>query len=240
MRIGVCFAVVVAVVVASLQPAAALCISMGLQASVLTTRDTVLPPDGGVLVGYQSGRDNDDTSGDPSNQPGWTASEGKATIALSRVSLAPGLSVYRPAAGTGGELILKDKKGTALGRFTRDPKAARSTLGAPRPKSLAVSVEQVRRGNRVHAVAHLLAAPPRLAFALIVYRIDKDSAKALSFVRLPDTHDELTELDVFEDAGRCGTLPQGSVPPAAGDKIGLAWADAYGRVSPISAPIVVK
>ena len=235
MRILLGLAIVLA---ARAAPAHALCIQSGLAPEVLTTRDTTLPPDGGVLVGWTSKSGVQEDPNDPSNQPTWTATDGKQAIALKRVSLAPGLSVYL-AAGA-GPMILKPKKGPPLGTFKRDPKLAKSTLGAPRPKTLTLASEEIRRGRRTRAVAELLAAPPSLAMAVIVYRVVGDTPTALSFARLPDTHDTLTALDVFEDAGRCTGLPAGSVPPNAGDRIALAWVDAFGRVSPLSAVITAK
>ena len=57
---------------------------------------------------------------------------------------------------------------------------------------------------------------------------------------LPDTHDTLTTLDVFQDAGHCGSVVDGGRPPNAGETITFAWVDAFGRVSPKSAPIAAK
>lgn len=77
---------------------------------VLTTRDTTLPADGGILVGWQSDYDvGSARDKDPSEQPTWTATAGKAAVALKRVSLAPGLSVYRPS-NAKGVVVLADEK----------------------------------------------------------------------------------------------------------------------------------
>src|SRR5438874_272462 len=81
-------------------PAAdASCAQTILVPNILTTRDTHLPSDGGVLVGYTSAfQDPEPAGSDPSDATKWTATAGKATITLTRTALAPGLSVYRPPA----------------------------------------------------------------------------------------------------------------------------------------------
>ena len=104
---------------------------------VLTTRDTKLPDDGGILVGWQNKvyEDADEHSdGDPSDQPKWTATADKKKVALTRTSLAPGLSVYTPAKFT-GTLVLRGK--ADLGSFTRDGKT-KNAMAAPclRPRDL--------------------------------------------------------------------------------------------------------
>ena len=45
---------------------------------------------------------------------------------------------------------------------------------------------------------------------------------------------------VYDSPGRCGTEPDGLAAPAPGDAVALAWVDAFGRLSPRSAAIVVK
>src|SRR5678815_3160249 len=78
------------------------------QPKLLTTRDTKLPDDGGFLVGWETTVYKDSAvhvKGDPSDQA-FVAWAGKKQVALKRVSLAPGLSVYRPAAAT-GSLVVK-------------------------------------------------------------------------------------------------------------------------------------
>ncbi|HPH66110.1 MAG TPA: hypothetical protein PLF40_10215 [Kofleriaceae bacterium] len=222
---------------------------------VLTTRVTKLPADGGILVGWKyDAHATTPASGDASDQPTWTISNGKANanLKLKRVSLAPGLSVYQPAPAP-GTLTLADGKGTALGTFTLDPKAAANAMVAPVALSVALSETPSRRGNNRHVLATFKDAAPPEAVAVIVYQapVQAKSATAkgaaattapvaISFVRIPDSHDQIKEVQVFRDAGYCGVLQPGARPPAANERVAFAWVDAFGRRSPLSAPVVAK
>lgn len=209
---------------------------------VLTTRDTQLPSDGGVLVGWANAvYDPNDTptgAGDPSDQPGWVALDGKAKVALTRTALAPGLSVYTPAAGAHG-FVLQDAKARPLGTFTHDGKAS-ATMAAPIVVKLALSDEHRMRWPERHAVAKLRTPPPASAVALITYADVGGKRTPIGFVRLPDSHDKLDELETFADAGHCGSLVAGARPPAAGEKVAFAWVDAFGHVSPVGSPVTAK
>ena len=211
---------------------------------VLTTRDTALPDDGGILVGWRYGggspTENDDYSLDSSNQPSWKVQVGKAKpVGLKRVSLAPGLSVYSPPAGK-ADFTLVDGKGTALGAFGRNPKAAKNAMPAPAVTSVKLWTVPDFRANDRHALASLKSAPPAEAVAIIVYQVTKTGNVPISFAVLPDTHDKLTTIEAFQDAGRCGVLQPGARPPANGESIAFAWVDAFGRRSPLSATIKAK
>jgi hypothetical protein len=218
---------------------------------VLTLRDTQVPPDGGILVGWTRSNTADATPGDASNQPDWTIVPGKSMthLKLNRTSLAPGLSMYRPAIqGYPGMLTLVGNKGAALGTFTFDPKAKASSMAAPIALSVVLSeTRESYRGTDHEVLATFKTAAPNDAVAVIVYKtFAKRSGKPaaapipLSFVRLPDTHDQLTELHVFDDAGHCGVLQPGSRPPAAHEKVAFAWVDAFGRRSPLSESVVAQ
>ena len=75
-------------------PADASCAFVGMTPNVLTRRDTKLPADGGVLVGYTYGNDNDgEASGADPSDVKWTATSGKAKVTLTRTELAPGLKL---------------------------------------------------------------------------------------------------------------------------------------------------
>ncbi len=221
----------------------ACCIQQTRSASVLTTRDTKVPDDGGILVGWHSGgvtRDGDEQYGDISNQPSWKVKIGKAAaVGVTRVSLAPGLTVYMPPAGK-GEFTLVDGKGFSVGKFNHDAKAAKNALIAPTAEALKVWTIPDFRAQDRHAQLTLKSAPPAEAVAIIVYQVGKTENVAISFARLPDTHDKLTTLEVFQDAGRCGSLVPGTRPPTHGDSIAFAWVDAFGRRSPLSATITAK
>lgn len=230
--------ILIAVVALPAADAAAKCARTEQRPVVLTTRDTKLPDDGGILVGWQTetysdANDHVPYDKDPTDQPTWTAQDGaNKPVALTRTALAPGLSVYVPAKGTGA-VILTAKAKQPLGKFTHDPKAAKVALPAPQVASLALVSTQEMRWRERRATATLAAPPPEAAVAIIVYR----AGKPLTFARLPDTHDHLTELETFQDAGHCGSVVFGSEPPAANDKVTFAWVDAFGRLSPQSAAI---
>ncbi len=222
---------------------------------VLTTRVTKLPADGGILVGWKYDAQATKTaSGDASDQATWTISNGKANgnLKLKRVSLAPGLSVYQPAPAP-GTLTLADGKGTTLGTFTLDPKAAANAMTAPTVVSVALSETPSRRGSNRRVLATFKDAAPPEAVAVIVYQAPVKTKPvagntkqlaaapvAISFVRIPDTHDKLQELQVFNDAGHCGVLQPGARPPTANEQVTFAWVDAFGRRSPLSAAVVAK
>lgn len=212
---------------------------------VLTTRNTNLPADGGILVGWTYDQKAMPTpSGDASDQPTWrvVASKknvkNKAKIKLTRVALAPGLSVYRPAAAA-GTLTLSNDKGKVLGTFTPDPAAAKNAMPAPGLTAIALLSTANFRGSSQRVQATLANAPPAEAVAVIVYALGSAKAApvALSFVRLPDTHDAMTSLSVFDDAGRCGIVQPGARSPIGNEQVALAWVDAFGRVSPLSPPV---
>src|SRR2546430_1863099 len=185
------------VLLAQLAPAAsASCAQSQLVPEILTTRVTHLPADGGVLVGYSSTmNDAEPSSGDPSNATKWTATAGTKTIALTRVSLAPGLSVYRPPATTDA-FAIADSKGVTIGTFTHDTTAGAATaMKGPATKSVTVETAKGRRWTTTTATLELRTAPPAEAVAAIVYRVDGGKLEAVSFGRLPDTHDKLTSVE---------------------------------------------
>ena len=203
---------------------------------ILTTRDTKLPDDGGILVGWkQETGDIEDGRGqaDPSDAQGWTATAGKTKVALTRTSLAPGLSVFKPDKFT-GTLAVTSQAGE-LGKFTRDGSGA-NKMPAPEVTKDVVSTTKGARWTDRHAVVTLKSAPPPEAMVLITFK----GSTPITFVRLSDTHDDVKTIETFEDRGHCGLVVDGSSPPAAGDKVTFAWVDAFGRVSPHSAAVVVK
>jgi len=222
-------------IASSLVPLAAdaKCARTELVPKLLTTRDRNLPADGGVLVGYENqvyDQSGPHTTGDPS-EAAWVGKSGKGKVALARTSLAPGLSVYKPAGS--GAITIENGAGATVGTFTRDPKAAKNTMTAPVAIDVALSVDKNPRWSSRHVNVHLKAAPPAAAAAVIVYSGDT----AISFVTLPDTHDALTTFDAFVDGGHCGSVPDGGRPPTKGEKVTFAWVDAFGRLSPKSAPV---
>lgn len=212
---------------------------------VLTTRSTVLPPDGGILVGWTyDPKATPTASGDASDQPTWRVIankknvKDKTKIKLTRVALAPGLSVYKPAAAV-GKLMLSNAKGKVLGTFSQDTLAGPNTMPAPGLTTVTLSATPNFRGSSQRVFATVAGSPPPEAVAVIVYGVGtaKAAPLALSFVRIPDTHDKMLSLEVFEDAGYCGILQPGARSPLNTEKVALAWVDGFGRVSPLSVPV---
>jgi hypothetical protein len=226
----------------------AACVPPDYQPVVLTTRDTQIPIDGGILVGWRYpgsiSATTERISGDVTDQPAWKVKAGNAKpAALTRLALAPGLSVYLPPAGKGAFELL-DGKGNTLGTFTHRSKAAKNMLPAPTATTLTLWTGPDVRGGDRHAQITLTSAPPADAVAIIVYHVTTFPVNfgelPLAFTRLPDTHDQLTSFEVFQDAGRCGMLQPGTRPPTNGENIAFAWVDAFGRRSPLSATIKAK
>lgn len=206
------------------RPAAASCMRAELNPLLLTRRDTHLPADGGVLVGYTfTTSDLERTGPDPSDVK-W-----KTTAKVVRTQLAPGLSVYKTdaAAFTFGKT-----------KFSHDGKTAAPTA-APQPKAVRVKSEHEVRWSTTTATLTLATAAPPEAIAVIIY--DADSKKPLMFAGLADTHDKDLSLQIFESGGHCGT----NTPPetgyvSAGSKLVFAYVDAFGRLSPQSKPITAQ
>jgi hypothetical protein len=213
--------------------------------SMLTTRDTKLPADGGFLVGWTSTVDPDEDShgGDPSDQP-FVAKAGSQAVSLKRVALAPGLSAYYPVTFHGTLAVerpaSKNRPAQPFGTFTRDADVKPMGMAAPAAGTVALTEDKTERWRSRHAVVTLSAAPPEAARALITYVTTGGKQAAVSFVTLPDTHDTEKTIEAFQDAGHCGFVVDGSHPPAAGDRVTFAWVDAFGRLSPTSTAITAK
>jgi len=206
------------------RPAAASCMQAELNPLLLTRRDTHVPADGGVLVGYTYVTSDFERTGPDPSDVKW-----KATAKVARTQLAPGLSVYKTdaAAFTFGKT-----------KFTRDGKTAAITA-APQPKAVRVKSEHQMRWSSTTATLTLAAAAPPEAVALIVY--DADSRKPLTYAGLADTHDKDLALEIYEADGHCGVNKppeSGSVEP--GSKLVFAYVDAFGRLSPQSKPITAQ
>jgi hypothetical protein len=216
-------------------PADASCAYVGMSPVVLTRRDTKLPADGGVLVGYWLNNDNDfESDGPDPSAVKWHVTNGKANVKLTRTQLAPGLSVYRPPANiTAFKVAGKTKD---HGSFTVDAKSAPVTMAAPVAKSVKEKTTAGFRSMETTVTLKLGEAPPADAVAVIAY---DESGKALLYSSLPDTHDKTLETVIQETGGHCGT-PHPNDEGALGGKVTFAYVDAFGRLSPKSKPIVAQ
>lgn len=201
--------------------------------TVLTRRDTKLPADGGVLVGYSFAMDDRENGNgpDPSDVK-WTATDGKTKITLTRTPLAPGLSVYRPPANvTAFKLSSKTKE---RGSFTHEATSAPTAMAAPVAKAITSRITEGFRSATTTTTLKLTKAAPADAVAIIAY---DDTGKALLFAALPDTHDKVLEFAIQESGGHCGT-PRPNGEGAIVGTVTFAYVDAFGRLSPKSKPIV--
>ncbi len=204
---------------------------------VLTTEGAKISADGGVLVGWQDTTDDvGPTRGDPSSPAGWSGElDGKAA-ALARTQLAPGLGVYKPAQPARGALVLRDAKGAAQAHVTLG--ANHVALAAPKVSRVEAVTRKGFRGIDTDVIAYVDGVPDD-AVALIVSTTGGD-AHALSFGRPAHDRQGATSVVVYAHPGHCGSLPNGTVAAARGDKVTLAWVDASGILSPASAAIAVQ
>ncbi len=224
--------------------AAASCARMEMKAVLLTNRDTRVPVDGGVLVGYgytTNSEELETTEGRDPSAVKWTASDAKnRPVALTRTQLAPGLSVLQPA-DTATSFTLQSSKGKTLKSFTHDGKP--DPLAAPQPKNLEIVEEPSPslRWERATTVTLVLGiAAPVGAVAVILYNADSATPTAINFTALADTHDKELALTVYTRGGHCGTSTPGTSYITKGSKITMAYVDAFGRLSPQSKSITAK
>lgn len=227
-----------AAVLAAAHPAAASCMRLEIKPQLLTLRDTRVPADGGIVVGYDyTSSDNEvekTRSADPSDVA-WTARDAKKQpVTLTRTMLAPGLSVLRPAADAGAFSLI-DMKGKQLAVFTHDGTLV--TMAAPQAKGVVTKSEVNRRWSSTTSTLTLAAAAPPEAMAIIAYA----SGTPVNFTRLADTHDKDLQVTVYSEGGHCGTdFPAGTSFVGATGKVTFAYVDAFGRLSPQSKPVTVQ
>jgi hypothetical protein len=216
-------------------PADASCAYVGMMPNLLTRRDTKLPADGGVLVGYTYGNDNDGEAGgaDPSDVK-WTATNGKAKVTLTRTELAPGLSVYRPPANVSAFKLAG--KTQQHGSYTHETTSTPTALAAPVAKAITSKTTEGFRSMTTTTKLKLSTAAPADAVAIIAY---DDAGKPLLYATLADTHDKILEFEIYESGGHCGT-PHPTAEGSLAGKITFAYVDAFGRLSPKSKPVTAQ
>ncbi|MEP6861929.1 MAG: hypothetical protein ABJE66_14980 [Deltaproteobacteria bacterium] len=216
-------------------PADASCAYVGMTPNVLTRRDTKLPADGGVLVGYTYGNDNDgEASGADPSDVKWSATNGKAKVTLTRTELAPGLSVYRPPVTVSAfKLVGKTKE---HGSYTHEATSAPTAIAAPVAKAIKSKTTEGFRSMTTTTMLKLSTAAPAEAVAIIAY---DDTGKALLYATLADTHDKILDFEIQETGGHCGT-PRPTGEGSLVGKITFAYVDAFGRLSPKSKPVTAR
>lgn len=219
-------AVLVPLVLCLARTASADCARVDNTADLITKDASVIPTDGGVLVGWKplvNGPPNDAPA-----RPAWTWNGGAPPAAI---ELAPHLVLYQPA----GAVAIADATKTPLARFTRERKATTATLAAPRVTQLRLAITPIRYGTRRDVTATLTEAAPTEAVAIITYATRAKQQVALSYERIAKAG--VLELATFADTGRCGFLPKGIEPPKVGESVTFAYVDQFGRRSKQSAPI---
>lgn len=230
---------------AALVPTAATakCMRTELAPEILTTADSKLPRDGGILVGWENSTTADPTPGDPSVQAAWTATAGGKPAALTVTTLAPGLTVYTPAKPVAGKYTLADAKHknlvtVLLGASPADPKTA---LAAPKVTHVLLNTESEGRMRNATTLVAAVDSVPEAAVALIIYSYSQvGSSHAASFGRVAHDKPGATTVLVVPSAGHCGRLPPGTEAILVGAKATFAWVDAAGHVSPPSPAIAVE
>jgi hypothetical protein len=216
-------------------PAEASCAYVGMSPVVLTRRETKLPADGGVLVGYVHSNDNDfEPDGPDPSRVKWTVTNGKATVTLTRTQLAPGLSVYRPAAAVTAFKIAGKTKDH--GSFTHETTSTPTAMPAPVAKAITSKTTEGFRSMTTTTTLKLSTAAPADAVAIIAY---DDTGKPLLYSSLADTHDKILEFEIYESGGHCG-VPHPEGEGSLAGKITFAYVDAFGRLSPKSKPVTAQ
>lgn len=198
---------------------AAPCALIENRAAVLTPDGAAIADGGGIVVGTMPDAQRDmPDRGAPST---WKVA-GKAA---SLRHVAPGLDVIAatgPAtvSGADGKPIASVKHG------------APAALDAPKLTAVTSFTSQTRHPwTRVDAL--LAGDPPAAAVALVVF--DKAGTTARSWSRAIGNARDVT---VFFSSG-CERYPDGTSGAGVGDDVTLAWLDASGRLSKLSAPVTV-
>jgi hypothetical protein len=202
------------------------CAMMGLAAKVLTQPDTVLAPDGGIVVGAVSEERGSLESGDIAIQKSWQIVVPKGTITPAIDTLAPGLAVYKSNVDA---FELRDGDGTTLVKATRSS-TTRGKLDAPKVKTIKYDAPMSRR--MVKRIEVVLDGPKPPGVIALVLADAKGKPKswgpAEGVVFYPYLQRD------------CLTLPNGTTPSAKGDKVTLFWVDESGRKSAFTKPMTIK
>ena len=229
-------ALILVSILAARDLATAKCAMPSVGSAVITPATAKLPADGGVLVGATASFEVQISGADTALNPTWRFGDGSKELVPVLVTLAPGLVVYRPPAGMTGALTLKDGKAEiAKLTVTADKPAA---LAAPEPHSLVLNKVAERYGGfRLQIDAKLKTAVPAGAVAIVVLAVTKKGNVPRSWVRVEAN---ATDAQVAGSSGRCDPGVPGEIMSKAGDKVVLAYVDAYGRLSKPSRPVNIK
>jgi hypothetical protein len=221
-------------IAATARVAAADCALEELGPELITRAGAKIPADGGILVGWHASTSlKAAAKGDPS-QHAYKATAGGKTVSLIEASLAPGLTVYRPKPAVVGALSVKSLVDVTF------EKAKGAALPAPDVSAVVLAEGKARYNATYTSVTASVAAVPDAAVALVLYAMADEEHVPLSFGTPAHDKRGATTVLVFEGAHNCEANPPAMRAPAAGDEVVLAWVDAFGRISPVSQPVIAK
>lgn len=204
------------------------CAVSGLEARVLTPAATVVPVDGGIVVGAFNASRGKLDPGDAAVLPGWRLRVGNDVVKPQIKQIAPGLAIYRVAVANAFDAKLEDDQ-HAVVATVKPARRGGDPLAAPAIKRISF-VDQHNRHSSTRVTVELAGDAPAGAIALVL--ADAKGAPRSWTVAGGTT------LSVFATSD-CAVLPNGTVPSKAGDKVTLFWLGADGRVSPATKPLVI-
>jgi hypothetical protein len=206
------------------------CAVSGLAARVLTPPGTVVPGDGGIVVGALNDHSGKLEPGDAAVQPGWRLRVGSDLIKPPIAPIAPGLAVYRVAVANAFDAKLEDDQHTVIATV-KPARRGGDALAVPAIKRIWYVEQHNRRGSGTAVTLELAGDAPAGAVALVLADA-KGTPRSWTVAGG-------TTLSPFSSPV-CAALPNGTIPSKAGDKVTLFWLGADGRVSPITKPLLVE
>ena len=215
------------------------CAMAELGPNLVTRTGAKLPADGGILVAAGVSTDHKPVPGDPS-QPKLKATFGGKPVALVIESLAPGLTVYRPEHPLVGAVAVAGAANPLTVTFGKDKGPA---LVAPAVTAVVSTVvmdlgRHGAEGSETTVVA--VKSVPETAVAVIVYHMKDEEHVPITYGSPAHDKTGATTIEVYREGGHCrGPGMPGQAFPQPQEVVTLAWVDASGRLSPLSAPIKV-
>lgn len=216
-------------------PAAARCAMQGLVPRSLTPTTAALPRDGGgIVVGLRS------APGEDQPMPaGIQLSRGRRSQDLIARELAPGLvrfaAVSRLLPGTWTAAALGPTASLSVGRQPLPGVPTRP--GVAEMRRVAATGMSARRTPRAEVRATLEFPVPEGIVAIVAYWGEDGPAAAWE----PAIQGQ-REIVVWQEPARCQRAPEGTLAPPEGEGVvgRIAYVDAFGQVSPISAAVPVR
>lgn len=211
------------------------CAQSGLAPRVLTPTSASLPRDGGgIVVGMVS------ASGAGALMPaGVQLVRGRRSQDLVARELAPGLVRFAAASrltpGTFSAPALGPTASIAVGRAPMPGVPTRPSVGELR--RVAATGMSARRQPRTEVRA-TLEFPVPAGIVAIVTAWGEDGAPAAWQLAIEGQR----EVVVWREPGRCETAPEGMAGPPEGEGVvgRIAFVDAFGQISPFSAPVALQ